>query len=75
EDPSAVYTFDGERGAPRSELCREAPSVRQDKRKDCVVLDMYSTQLFEAMQKYGFYCALPSDPTRTHMVCRKIPQK
>ncbi|KAG6334560.1 hypothetical protein ID866_4536 [Astraeus odoratus] len=27
------------------------------------------------LQNYGFYCALPSDPSRTHMVCRRLPQK
>ncbi|KAL4074635.1 hypothetical protein V8B97DRAFT_2005619 [Scleroderma yunnanense] len=54
EDPSAVYIFDGERGAPRSEICREDLTVGQQagqgKLKECVVLEMYPTQLFEAMQ-------------------------
>ncbi|KAI6019669.1 hypothetical protein F5J12DRAFT_482309 [Pisolithus orientalis] len=89
EDPSAGYTFDGERGTARTVICREhsnQPKTRQHtgdistgeqgrgRQKDCIDLDMYSTQLFAAMQNYGFYCALPSDPSRTHMVCRKLPK-
>ncbi|KAH7912255.1 hypothetical protein BJ138DRAFT_1148892 [Hygrophoropsis aurantiaca] len=68
--PSGRYTFDSERGAPQSEICREGG----EKGHECIVLKMYSTKLFEAMQKHGFYCALPMDPTQTHMVCDKIPQ-
>lgn len=65
EDPSAVYTFDGERGTARTVICREhsnQPKTRQHtgdistgeqgrgRQKDCIDLDMYSTQLFAAMQ-------------------------
>ncbi|KAI6036838.1 hypothetical protein BKA83DRAFT_4168068, partial [Pisolithus microcarpus] len=69
EDPSAVYTFDGERGIARTVICRE-PSSRQpenrqrvgdnttgeqgkSRQKDCLALEMYSTQLFAAMQRLG----------------------
>ncbi|KAI5983810.1 hypothetical protein EDD15DRAFT_2201802 [Pisolithus albus] len=68
EDPSAVYTFDGERGIARTVICREPSSsqpetrqrvgdntaveqgFRKSRQKDCLVLEMYSTQLFAAMQ-------------------------
>ena len=52
-----VYTFDGERGAPRSELCHEAPSVgqhgEQGKQKDCVVVSV-SSLAFHAFVSEGF---------------------
>ncbi|KAI6126269.1 hypothetical protein EV401DRAFT_1885681 [Pisolithus croceorrhizus] len=66
EDPSAVYTFDGERGIARTVICREPssqPETRQragnnttgeqgkSRQKDCIALEMYSTQLFAAMQE------------------------
>ncbi|KAI0646931.1 hypothetical protein C8Q79DRAFT_595412 [Trametes meyenii] len=70
EDPNSVYTFDGERGAPRSQLCREG----KEKSRKCIEMEMYSTQLFQAMQDQGFYCALPMDPARTHMECKRIPK-
>ncbi|EIW85404.1 hypothetical protein CONPUDRAFT_150216 [Coniophora puteana RWD-64-598 SS2] len=68
KDLNARYTFDGERGQPQSEICRESRNQRE-----CIALQMYSTKMFEVMQKRGFYCALPMDPNRTHMVCTKIP--
>ncbi|KAI5827944.1 hypothetical protein K523DRAFT_277834 [Schizophyllum commune Tattone D] len=65
QDPNAMYTFDAPAGVPRAELCRG---------KNCVTLDLYSTKMFECMQKLGFYCALPMDPGRTHMECRPLPK-
>ncbi|KAI0637091.1 hypothetical protein C8Q77DRAFT_1269696 [Trametes polyzona] len=70
EDPNSVYTFDSERDAPRSELCREG----KEKGRKCIQMEMYSTQLFQAMQDQGFFCALPMDPTRTHIECKRIPK-
>jgi len=70
KNPNARYTFDSERGAPQSEICRE----EGPKGRECIMLQMYSTQLFEAMQDNGFFCALPMDPTRTHMECTRIPK-
>ncbi|KAI1795997.1 hypothetical protein LXA43DRAFT_1090615 [Ganoderma leucocontextum] len=70
EDPNSAYTFDSERGAPLSELCREG----KDKGRECIMLRMYSTRLFQAMQDQGFYCALPMDPTRTHIECKRLPK-
>ncbi|KAL1746082.1 hypothetical protein HDZ31DRAFT_62534 [Schizophyllum fasciatum] len=65
QDPNATYTFDAPPDVPRAELCRG---------KHCVTLDLYSTKMFECMQKLGFYCALPMEPGRTHMECRPLPK-
>jgi len=70
KDSSAIYTFDSERGAPQSTLCRENGPGR----KECIQVQMYVTKLFEAMQANGFYCSLPSDPTQTHMECKPMPK-
>jgi len=71
KNPNARYTFDSERGAPQSEICREELG---DKRRECIMLQMYSTKLFQAMQDNGFFCALPMDPSRTHIECTQIPK-
>jgi len=70
EDPDSRYTFDSERGARQSEICREG----KEKGRKCIMLAMHSTEMFAAMQAQGFFCALPMDPTRTHMECRRIPK-
>ncbi|KAF8350850.1 hypothetical protein F5887DRAFT_876833 [Amanita rubescens] len=68
QDPQATYTFDTERGSSKSELCRETgPSAR-----DCITLQMQSTRLFQAMQDQGFFCALPMDPARTYIECKRL---
>ncbi|KAI0063457.1 hypothetical protein BV25DRAFT_1802303, partial [Artomyces pyxidatus] len=67
-DPASRYTFDSERDAPQSEICRENGG------KECMTLEMNAKKLFEAMQEHGFYCALPNDPSRTHMECTPIPK-
>ncbi|KAL0947380.1 hypothetical protein HGRIS_013496 [Hohenbuehelia grisea] len=69
-DPNTRYTFDSERDAPQSEICRQGGP----KGKECIILQMHSKRLFEAMQNHGFFCALPMDPTRTHMECTPIPK-
>ncbi|KAJ7756885.1 hypothetical protein DFH07DRAFT_476885 [Mycena maculata] len=78
--PTSEYTFDSERDAPQSELCR-APNnatsggVKGDAPgRDCIILQMQSKRLFEAMQDMGFFCAMPMDPSRTHMECTPIPK-
>ncbi|KAI0781061.1 hypothetical protein BD413DRAFT_600511 [Trametes elegans] len=70
EDPNSVYTFDSERDAPQSEICREG----KEKGRKCIQMQMYSTQLFQAMQDQGFFCALPMDPAHTHIECKRIPK-
>ncbi|OCH95488.1 hypothetical protein OBBRIDRAFT_534396 [Obba rivulosa] len=70
QDPNSPYTFDSERGAEHSKLCRES----KDNGRECIELQMQATKLFQAMQAQGFFCALPSDPSRTYMECKRIPQ-
>ncbi|TFK42742.1 hypothetical protein BDQ12DRAFT_732356 [Crucibulum laeve] len=69
-DPKSNYTFDSERDSPQSEICRA--NGRKD--RDCIMLQMNSKRLFEAMQKHGFFCALPIDPERTYMECKPLPK-
>ncbi|KAI0736944.1 hypothetical protein C8Q72DRAFT_879358 [Fomitopsis betulina] len=70
EDPNSRYSFDSERDAPQSEICREG----HDKSRNCITLMMRSTAMFTAMQAQGFFCALPIDPGRTHIECQRIPK-
>lgn len=34
--------------------------------------DLLDTEMFSEMQKLGFFCALPMDPTQIHMECRRV---
>ncbi|KAI0705852.1 hypothetical protein BC835DRAFT_348087 [Cytidiella melzeri] len=70
EDPNSKYTFDSERGAPKSELCREGDKLS----RKCITMQMHSTRLFQAMQDQGFFCALPQDPAQTYIGCERIPR-
>ncbi|KAI8342608.1 hypothetical protein BC941DRAFT_413283 [Chlamydoabsidia padenii] len=62
--PGAFYTID-EKG---NELCRQLGDGQQD----CIKLKLEYTEMFSQMQKLGFFCALPMDPTQVHMECRRI---
>ncbi|BEI81744.1 hypothetical protein CcaverHIS002_0209040 [Cutaneotrichosporon cavernicola] len=77
EDPIALYTFDsrvirdehGEQSQQKiTDLCRR----RRDGSQSCVKVAAESKALFKMMQTLGFYCALPAQPTETHMECRMI---
>ncbi|RPD66010.1 hypothetical protein L226DRAFT_566492 [Lentinus tigrinus ALCF2SS1-7] len=70
EDPNSTYTFTSERDAPQSELCRDG----KEKGKKCIMMQMHSTRLFQAMQDQGFFCALPMDPKGTHIECKPLPK-
>ncbi|ESK92872.1 hypothetical protein Moror_9075 [Moniliophthora roreri MCA 2997] len=69
KDPNTRYTFDSERDAPVSEICREYPQSRE-----CMIIQMNSKRLFESMQSLGFFCALPIDPVKTYMECKPLPK-
>nr|GAT59614.1 predicted protein [Mycena chlorophos] len=69
--PSARYTFDSAPDAPESEICRAVENEQQ--RRDCIMIQMQSKRLFEAMQDHGFFCALPMQPNKTYMECTKLP--
>ncbi|KAF5358021.1 hypothetical protein D9756_001708 [Leucocoprinus leucothites] len=68
-DLKARYTFDSERDSSESELCRQQGKNSEE----CITLKMNSKRLFEAMQQHGFFCALPSNPEKTHMECKPLP--
>ncbi|KAJ3728747.1 hypothetical protein EV361DRAFT_430065 [Lentinula raphanica] len=67
--PNNHYTFDSERDAPQSEICRDDPNNHE-----CITLQMNSRQMFAAMQSLGFYCSLPMDPGKTYMECKPLPK-
>ncbi|KAJ3905315.1 hypothetical protein F5879DRAFT_748882 [Lentinula edodes] len=67
--PNNNYTFDSERDAPQSEICRDDP-----KDHECITLQMNSKQMFAAMQSLGFYCSLPMEPGKTYMECKPLPK-
>ncbi|KAI8372966.1 uncharacterized protein BYT42DRAFT_578726 [Radiomyces spectabilis] len=50
------------------QLCRQLPGGQEE----CVKLKLEYTEMFSQMQKLGFFCALPMDPTKTHMECRRV---
>ncbi|KAA1474876.1 hypothetical protein DENSPDRAFT_883130 [Dentipellis sp. KUC8613] len=68
--PAMQYTFDSERDAPQSEICREGG----ERGRECMTIHMHSKRLFEAMQNHGFYCALPIDPSQTYIKCTPMPK-
>jgi len=70
-DPNCHYTFDSERDSPQSELCRKGSG---SKGQECIMIQMNSKRLFEAMQELGFFCALPMDPSRTYIECKRLPK-
>ncbi|WRT67386.1 uncharacterized protein IL334_004357 [Kwoniella shivajii] len=72
EAPNARYFFDSRRNgdAADTELCRTTPEGG----RSCIKLAIASAGLFKSMQSLGFYCALPAEPTRTHMECNRISQ-
>ncbi|KAI0093997.1 hypothetical protein BDY19DRAFT_289863 [Irpex rosettiformis] len=70
EDPNSEYTFDSERDAPQSELCREGKELS----RKCIQIQMHSTKLFKTMQDQGFFCALPQNPAQTYIKCERIPK-
>ncbi|KAG0174118.1 hypothetical protein DFQ28_002758 [Apophysomyces sp. BC1034] len=49
-------------------LCRQLSNGQEQ----CVKINLEYAQMFSQMQKLGFFCALPMDPTETHMECRRI---
>ncbi|KAI9301490.1 hypothetical protein BJ944DRAFT_243220 [Cunninghamella echinulata] len=62
--PGNDYTIDQK----AQELCRQLPNGQQD----CIKLNLEYTEMFSQMQKLGFFCALPMDPTQIHMECRRV---
>ncbi|TYJ56707.1 hypothetical protein B9479_002638 [Cryptococcus floricola] len=71
ESPAGTYIFDSRKNDDKAdtELCRLNPNGG----RSCVKVAMHSAALFKSMQALGFYCALPAEPTRTHMECNHLP--
>ncbi|EIE88174.1 hypothetical protein G6F46_009980 [Rhizopus delemar] len=64
EAPGNEYTIDQK----EQELCRQ----NLNGQGECIKLNLEYTQMFSEMQNLGFFCALPMDPTKTHMECRRV---
>ncbi|KAI9021531.1 hypothetical protein CLU79DRAFT_753701 [Phycomyces nitens] len=52
----------------KHQLCRQLPSGQEE----CLKLKLEFVEMFSEMQKLGFFCALPMDPTKTHMECQRL---
>ncbi|PLW14891.1 hypothetical protein PCASD_09989 [Puccinia coronata f. sp. avenae] len=71
QSPNSMYLFDApHRGAKIAELCRSSGVA--GRKNDCISVAIESRHLFEYMQKLGFFCQLPFDPSRTEIECRRI---
>ncbi|KDN52474.1 hypothetical protein K437DRAFT_254256 [Tilletiaria anomala UBC 951] len=80
----AKYTLDGARGTSHAKLCRIGPGAGaahpaggghgQTGQMDCVDIALEAKDLFATMQQLNFFCQLPQDPSKTHIICEKIPQ-
>jgi len=70
--PTSKYTFDSEKGASESTICREPSSPGA--RNDCVVVRMESKRMFTRMQELGFLCLLPQNVGSTHIECTPLPK-
>ncbi|KAG2226225.1 hypothetical protein INT45_003370 [Circinella minor] len=62
--PQNSYNIDQYKG----QICRQLPGGQEE----CLKLNLEYTQMFSQMQKLGFFCALPMDPTKTHMECTRV---
>ncbi|ODV95469.1 hypothetical protein PACTADRAFT_3168 [Pachysolen tannophilus NRRL Y-2460] len=70
QEPRAVYIIDGDRDAPHSIICRDKASGGG---QTCIKLQYNCIELFKAMQKFNYFCALPSNKVdATYFECRKI---
>ncbi|GAA5919535.1 hypothetical protein JCM21900_000878 [Sporobolomyces salmonicolor] len=69
--PNATYTIDErEKGAKTVELCRVGGEGARG--KECREIAQEVTKVFALMQKQGFFCQLPFDPTHTEIECIRI---
>ncbi|KAI9287487.1 hypothetical protein BC943DRAFT_274522 [Umbelopsis sp. AD052] len=62
--PIGDYNIDQE----KQRICHQLGSGQEK----CVQLNLEATEMFSQMQKLGFFCALPMDPTKTHMECKHV---
>ncbi|SHO76023.1 Uncharacterized protein MSYG_0357 [Malassezia sympodialis ATCC 42132] len=67
---NSAFTFNGERGSHKSQLCRTLPNGQEQ----CAEVALEARDLFQTMQSLGFFCILPHDPSQTFIRCQKIPK-
>lgn len=73
KSPTSKYTFDSERDASESEICRVLGDSAS--RKDCIMVKLESKRMFSKMQELGFFCMLPQAVGQTHIECTPLPSQ
>ncbi|GAA6005419.1 hypothetical protein JCM10207_002975 [Rhodosporidiobolus poonsookiae] len=69
--PNATYTLDErQKGSGSVEVCRTGGEGAQG--RECTQIAQDVTKVFAFMQKQGFFCQLPFDPTHTEIECIRI---
>ncbi|BGP37059.1 hypothetical protein JCM10450v2_000968 [Rhodotorula kratochvilovae] len=69
--PNATYHIvERVKGDPSVELCRVGGEGARG--RECVQIAQDVTKVFAFMQKQGFFCQLPFDPTHTEIECVRI---
>ncbi|GAA5971313.1 hypothetical protein JCM11641_008304 [Rhodosporidiobolus odoratus] len=72
KSPNSTYTIDERtKGAKNVELCRTG-GTEGTVGRDCREIAQDVTKIFALMQKQGFFCQLPFDPTHTEIECIRI---
>ncbi|KAM0747414.1 hypothetical protein T439DRAFT_359738 [Meredithblackwellia eburnea MCA 4105] len=68
--PNSNYSLDELSPSPDAavRLCRTGT----DGQRSCVEIHDEVTKVFELMQKQGFFCTLPTDPSRTWIECEQL---
>ncbi|GAA6041661.1 hypothetical protein JCM8097_003068 [Rhodosporidiobolus ruineniae] len=70
--PNSTYTLDErQKGSASVQLCRVGGDANQQRRQ-CTEIAQEVTKVFAFMQKQGFFCQLPFDPTHTEIECVRI---
>ncbi|KAK9720542.1 hypothetical protein K7432_004086 [Basidiobolus ranarum] len=64
QNESAEYLLDDK----SNELCRTLPDGKQN----CLKLSLDQKEMFSMMQKLNFFCTLPLEPEKTHIICKRI---
>ncbi|KAK9896226.1 hypothetical protein P389DRAFT_196328 [Cystobasidium minutum MCA 4210] len=70
DSTASNVTFDAKRDATESDLCRKIPGGGLN----CTKILGSTTALFAAIQKMGYFCTMPVDPTSTEIHCTRITE-
>ncbi|KAL1921634.1 uncharacterized protein VTP21DRAFT_10276 [Calcarisporiella thermophila] len=73
EDTAAEYVIDPQftpnpNEKNKGEVCRRLSNGQTR----CLRMELDPREMFSQMQRLGFFCALPLDPSQTHMECRRV---